>query len=245
MEDSGEIVMEWIVIGTALAAGMVQGITGFGGGIVLMLVLPNLFALTQAAGVNSAILVFLNSTMVLVYRKHIRWNLVIPVFLYSIVVASMTIHFAAGANPVIIKKMFGVFLLLLSVYYLFIKKDGRPAPMSVPVTLVFLTAAAICDGLFGISGPMLVVYFLSRCEDRYEYLANLQTTFLLSGAYNTCFRIYSGILQPEHLPVILCGAAAIIAGGLIAKRLADKLNADILTKMIYVVIAFSGVTNLL
>ena len=237
--------MVWIVILMAFLGGMVQGITGFGGGIVMMMVFPMLFPLTQAAGINAAILVFLNSTMVFVYRKHINVKMVLPVFLFSIVVSSVTIKIAAGASPIIIKKLFGGFLVLLSIYYLFIKKDGRPNPMNIAVSLMFLTISAVCDGLFGVCGPMLVVYFLARCEERYDYLANLTTSFLLLGGYNTCFRIYTGILQAEHITYILCGAAAIIAGGLIAKKIADKLNAQLLTKAIYVMIAVSGVSNLL
>lgn len=237
--------MIWTVIIMAFLGGMVQGITGFGGGIVMMMVFPMLFPLTQAAGINAAILVFLNSTMVFVYRKHIDLKMVLPVFLFSIVVSSATIQIAAGASSLIIKKLFGGFLVLLSIYYLFIKKDSRPAPMNLAVSLLFLTVSAVCDGLFGVCGPMLVVYFLARCEERYDYLANLTTSFLLLGGYNTCFRIYTGILQAEHLLYILCGAAAIITGGLIAKKIADKLNAELLTKAIYIMIAVSGVSNLL
>lgn len=237
--------MIWIVILMAFLGGMVQGITGFGGGIVMMMVFPMLFPLTQAAGINGAILMFLNGTMVYVYRKHLNIKMVLPVFLLSILVSSMTIKVAAGASPVIIKRMFGGFLLLLSIYYLFIKKDGRPAPMNLFVSLLFLTVSAVCDGLFAVCGPMLVIYFLARCEERYEYLANLTTSFLLLGGYNTCFRIYTGILQPEHVPFILCGAASVITGGLLAKKFADKLNAAVLTKAIYIMIFISGISNLL
>lgn len=237
--------MIWIVILMAFLGGMVQGITGFGGGIVMMMVFPMLFPLTQAAGINGAILMFLNGTMVYVYRKHLNIKMVLPVFLFSILVSSMTIKVAAGASPVIIKRMFGGFLLLLSIYYLFIKKDGRPAPMNLFVSLLFLTVSAVCDGLFAVCGPMLVIYFLARCEERYEYLANLTTSFLLLGGYNTCFRIYTGILQPEHVPFILCGAASVITGGLLAKKFADKLNAAVLTKAIYIMIFISGISNLL
>ena len=235
--------MIWIVILMAFLGGMVQGITGFGGGIVMMMVFPMLFPLTQAAGINGAILTFLNATMVYVYRKHINVKMVLPVFLFSIVVSSITIKVAAGTSPLLIKKLFGVFLLLLAIYYL--KKNGRPNPMNLLVSLLFLTGSAVCDGLFGVCGPMLVVYFLARCEERYDYLANLTTSFLLLGGYNTCFRIYSGILTAEHLVYVLCGAAAIITGGLIAKRIADKLNAQLLTKAIYIMIFISGLNNVL
>ena len=133
--------MIWIVILMAFLGGMVQGITGFGGGIVMMMVFPMVFPLTLAAGINGAILVFLNTTMVYVYRKHINVKMVLPVFLFSIIVSSLTIKIAAGTSPLIIKKLFGGFLLLLAIYYLFIKKDGRPDPMNIFVSLLFLTVS--------------------------------------------------------------------------------------------------------
>ena len=238
--------MLWVVVAiTALLAGLLQGTIGFGGGVFMMMFFPAVFPLGQAAAINGAIAFFLNCAMVLVYRKHIRFKMVLPVFLYCIVLSSITIHYAAGANQALIKLLFGIFLVLMSIYYMFIKKDGRPAPMNLFVSLVFLTISAVCDGLFAICGPTLAVYYLSRCEEHQEYLANLTVSFLLLGGYNTCFRVFTGIIQPTDYPYILLGAAMIVTGGLIAKRIADRMNKELLMKLIYVMIFVSGVNNLL
>ena len=50
--------MEILVSLTAVLAGIVQGITGFGSGIVIMMILPMFFALPQSAGISTAICMF-------------------------------------------------------------------------------------------------------------------------------------------------------------------------------------------
>ena len=56
----------------AVVAGIVQGVTGFGAGIVMMMILPSLFNnIPQSAGVSTAICSILCIQMAYMYRKHI------------------------------------------------------------------------------------------------------------------------------------------------------------------------------
>ena len=52
-------------------------------------------------------------------------------------------------------------------------------------------------------------------------------------------------MTAEHARYVLCGAVAIAIGGLIAKKIAERLNAQLLTKAIYIMIFVSGVSNIL
>lgn len=56
----------------AVFAGIVQGITGFGAGIVMMMILPMVLgSIPQSAGVSTAICVILSLQMIFLYRKHV------------------------------------------------------------------------------------------------------------------------------------------------------------------------------
>ena len=87
--------MMYAVIGLiALCAGILQGVTGFGAGIVMMMVLPGFFPLNQAAGVSCAIAIILSLFMFLRYRKYIRIkNVIWPAVLY-VAVSSVSIVFS-------------------------------------------------------------------------------------------------------------------------------------------------------
>lgn len=237
--------MEFIMFFVACLAGLVQGITGFGASIVMMMFLPIHFVLTQSAGISTAICLFLNLTMFLTYRKFIKLKTVLlPAVLY-IAVCSVTIYFSTMVNQILMKKIFGVFLIILSIYYLFFNKSNERKKLSLFVSIFCIVVSAMCDGLFGIGGPLMVLYFLSQTHTSHEYLGTIQTFFLINCIYNTLFRISQGILTISHFPIIGCGVAGIVIGGLIASKIVDKLDGMLLRKVTYIMIGFSGLMNIL
>ena len=236
--------MSLIVALAGLAAGLVQGMTGFGSGIVLMMVLPFLYDVPRSAAIVGGVLISLNTLMVYTYRKNIKLrNFLFPALL-SMVFSSLVIHFSTLADPEFLKKLFGGFLILLSIYYLFIRKNTEMKRLSPLVSVIFIAVSGVCDGLFSIGGPLMVLYFLSNTDSKEEYLGTIQGYFLINCTYCTIFRVFQGILTVDLVPAILCGAAGILVGGLVANRLVQKIDADKLTKLIYVTIGISGIINL-
>ena len=107
-----------VLIITALLAGLVQGITGLGSGIVQMLTYTLYWPLATAAAVSVCVSVPLNLSMVVIHRKDIRWRKVLfPVVPYMLI-GSAAISATGLINQTLMKKLFGAFLIALSVYYL-------------------------------------------------------------------------------------------------------------------------------
>ena len=68
----------------AVVSGLIQGITGLGGGMLLMLVLPLFFTVQVSSAVAGAICLFLTAAMVIRYRKKVNFKLaVLPALLYG------------------------------------------------------------------------------------------------------------------------------------------------------------------
>lgn len=234
-----------VLVVLTFLAGLVQGITGFGSCIVIMMVLPFYFPLAQAAGIAVATTLAMGVLMIFEYRKNIKIKeAILPSALY-LIVSSLVIHFSTMVDQAVMKKALGVFLILLSEYYLgFGKTDGsRKLPLIAAIFCIVVSAA--CDGLFGIGGPLMVIYFLSRTEGLHEYLGTLQLFFLVNNIYNTGFRFCKGILRPEHIPYILVGMIGIFIGARVAGKIVDKVKAPVLRKLVYCMIGFSGMVNLL
>ena len=227
----------------ALCAGILQGVTGFGAGIVMMMVLPSLFPLNQAAGVSCAIAIVLSLFMTWRYRKHIQIKKVIwPAVLY-VAVSSISIVFSTMVNQAMMKKVFGVFLIILSVYYLFLNK-GQEKELSLPISVIFIAVSGACDGLFGIGGPLMVLFFLGQTHSKEEYLGSIQAVFLVNLIYGTMMRVFNHILTPWHLSYIITGMICIVFGMMIANKIVDRLDGEKIKKITYVVIGISGITNL-
>lgn len=233
------------VLITSLLAGLVQGVTGFGGGIITMLIFPYFFSIALGAGITGSLGIALCGSMAIRYRKDVKVMMaLLPSLLYN-VVSSLVISYSVAVDQALIKKIFGVFLILLAVYYLFISKNVQNRKLSIGVSIICIAISAACDGLFGIGGPLMVLYFMSMTDSTHAYLGNMQLFFWFNSMYNTAFRFYKGILLPEHIVYILCGMAGILVGGVIAGKIVDKLNVVTMRKLIYAMIGVSGVINLI
>ena len=112
-------------------------------------------------------------------------------------------------------------------------------------SIVFIIISGVCDGLFSIGSPLMVLYFLSKTEDKEEYLGTLQMLFFMTLLFNTVVRFSHHILQPEHVPVVLAGAAGIAVGLTVANKIVNRVDDRVFRRFAYMAIALSGIYNLL
>ncbi len=233
-----------VIMAMAFCGGLIQGMTGFGSVIVMMLVLPTLFMVPQAAGISSAIELLLCCLMAYQYRKFVNFKKALtPAFLY-LGVSSFSALYSMKVNQALMLKVLGVFLILLSIYFLFFSTKEKK-PLSLPLSIACLVGAGMCDGLFGIGGPLMVLYFLTQTTSTEEYLGSIQAFFMVSSIYMAIFRFISGILNISHIPYILCGMVGIFLGLQVANKIVDRVNGELLKKFTYVMIGIAGIINIL
>ena len=233
-----------VVFLAPIVAGLIQTVTGFGSGIFMMVFFPTIFPILGASAISSAISLAGTCSLSWHYRKHCKWKLtLIPALIY-ILVSSGAILLAPYLPTDILKKVFGVFLMLLSVYFLVFSSK-----MKIKATLLSATVcgtlAGILGGLFGIGGPPMVIYFLAALDSKEEYLGTIQFHFFVTGVYMLFFRIYKGILTMDMIPYILLGMAGIMIGKKLGTKIVDRINADTMKKLVYAFLGVSGFLNLL
>lgn len=235
----------WITVFavTVFFAGLVQGVAGFGSGPIQMMAYPHYWPLPAAAAVSVCVSVPLNLNMLITYRREVRWKKVLLPIVPYMAVCSAAISFSTLLDQALMKKIFGVFLILLAAYYL-LGKRGEKKPFTPVKTVLYVLVSALCDAFFGIGGPLMVLYYLNKTDSTREYLGTVAAFFLLNGVYNSIYRAASGILTRAHLPFIGIGVAGILAGVTVAHRLVNRMNDAKLKKITYLMIGVSGVINL-
>ena len=225
----------------ALSGGLVMGVTGFGAGMVIMMVLPVFYSLTDSAAIAGVVGTVLNAQMAIRYWKHIHFQtLVAPTIAYMILCA-LIIRFSTEVDQALIQKGFGVFLCI---YYLFLQKDDHPHKKSLFLSVLCIAFSAVFDSFFSIGGPLLVVYFMARTDSTKAYIGTIQAFFFINYTYSSVVRIVDGILLPSHLPVTVACSVAVLLGGVIAQKLVNRLDDQMVRKLIYIMIGVSGVLNL-
>ena len=226
-----------------MLAGIVQGLSGFGAGIVMMLVLPSLFSLTKAAAICGAIGIFANIGLLVRYHKYCNFRLIIwPAIFYQIA-SAICIYYSTIVDQTLMKKFFGGFLILLSLYYLFLAK-GETKKLSLPVSVAFWIFSGVCNGFFSIGGPLMVIYYLGQTDSKEEYFGTIQVMFMINSILATVIRCMNHILAPSDLPSIAIGIVCILAAGAVAVKLADRMNQTVFKKVVYAFIGISGILNL-
>ena len=123
------------------SGGLVQTVTGFGAGIILMLFFVYAMPMLQASGLAIIIGTLLSISLLYSFRHYIQYKIVIFPALVNFAASTLALKIAASANLIGLKIAFSIFLIVLSIYFTFfsekIKIKGN------------LLTATICSALSG------------------------------------------------------------------------------------------------
>ncbi|MEA3510811.1 MAG: sulfite exporter TauE/SafE family protein [Actinomycetota bacterium] len=107
------------LIAIGLFAGAIAASLGLGGGIIFVPAMVVLFGFDQhiAQGTSLAVIfpTAIVATVAHARRGNVRWHLAIPIGIAGIAGAVMGAQIALRLDPDLLRRMFGVFLLILAV----------------------------------------------------------------------------------------------------------------------------------
>ena len=236
--------MVWIaVIVMASLSGVVQAISGFGAGILMMSVLPYFFDMVTSSAIGSAVSIGATATLAWKFRKHMDLKItLLPALVY--VACSLTVlNFIQDMDMEVLTLAFGVFLIVLSLYsFLFSKRMKLQANWWTGSICAVISG--ICSGLFGIGGPLMAVYFVSATKDKETYIGSLQGMFCMTSSVNLLMRAAKEIYTLDLLPLTLVGMLFINVGKLLGLRIVERMNADTFRKVVYAFVGISGVLTI-
>ncbi len=233
-----------ILLGICLLGGLTQCTCGFGCGSFAMLGFSAYLPVPQAAAVTSIINLGLTLPMVLRYRKHLTLRRIVLPYLVYTVSAVLIIRVSAHLDGALLKRVFGGFLVALSVYH-FTLRGRQPARWTPWLAVPAFVISGLGSGLFGVGGPLLVLYFLANTASKEEFLADTQMIFVLGAIPSLYTRITSGLLTPAHVPFLIPGLIGVLCGFWLAGRVVGRIDKARLTKMVYAAIGLSGLLYLL
>lgn len=229
-----------LIVLPAFAAGFVQGITGFGSAIILMVFLPGLVGdIPHAAATASLIMALPNVSMVWRYRKHLQWRAIPLPFTVYIGVATWALSLSLVLEVAVLKMLLGALLLALATYFLWLKPSATH--YAWPVVLAFMAISGFFNGLFSIGGPLVALYYLTQATTKETYLANLQSFFFMDLIMITGLRVAHGVLTLALLPLAALGCFGALVGTAVANRLVTRLNTQQVKQFVYAFIGFAGV----
>ena len=225
-------------------AGFIQRVSGFGLGIFVMLFLPHMMPSHTAAAAISGFFSCGTSTYNSVkYRKNIPFKTVLPPLIASLVTIPVAVHFSASVSEDFFKRLLGIVLIILSIYFLFFNSRISIRP-TVKNGAFAGALGGTLNGLFSTGGPPAVLYFTHATPDNMAYFSAIQFYFCITNIYATIFRVINGVFNFEILICSLIGFAACMVGDFIGVSVFNKLDSVKLKMIIYIGMIISGVLML-
>ncbi len=236
--------MNWVLLTTALAcAGFVQGLSGFGFGLVSMSLMPLFMGIKQAAVISTA---FSLLATLLTFARHYReynWRLGAPFLLSVVIGLPLGVYFLEESSETVLARLMGSLMVAYAAREFLLRNQSRNFPRAWTVPLGLFSGAM--SGAFNLGGVPSAAYAYAHPWSRGQIMGFLQVMITLTCSLRLVFYHNAGLLRgiPWHLAVWLALplSFAIWLGHLALERVAVHS----MRQFIFVFIGVSGFYYLL
>ena len=222
-------------------AAVIQGISGFAFGIVVLRVFPYIFGYTASlalAPLMAFVLALYNGYL---YRKSIDWQWILPWCAVFVVadLASVLVLKQYGDNPLWHKIMGVVFIFMAA--YLMWGQSAFHLRISGKTMSVFAIVSGVIMGAFGVGGPPMAAFFMQACKSKEEYIGTIQMLNIFICIIDVALRAINGMVNVDLLGYTMLGLVFLFAGLLVAKRFVAHMDALAMRKFVCFFMVVSGV----
>ena len=230
-----------VTVLVSFVGAMIQGVTGFGASLTIMTLLPYFVDLPSAVALSGVIPMVQMAVLVWLYRRAINLHrVIIPAFFY-LIGCWISIRYTLDFDPRHLKFAFGIFLIIVGIYFLRFS-DRVKVKDTIPVMFVCSFVSGLCNGIFGLGGPLMVLYYLAACDSMDEYVGNIQCVFLVTDIYCLGLRAQEGIFTTALIGPSVVGIVAILIGQVVASKIVSKIKDESVIRFCtYVMVCVSGV----
>ena len=202
-------------VAIAVVAGLIRGITGFGGAMVMS---PPL-ALLIGAKLTVPVVLLLEGLaaipMLVPTRRLVRWRLILPISAAAFVAAPLGVYLLVTAEPQVLRRVIAATVIVFSVLLL---RGWRYQGAQRTATGVGLGAlSGAMAGATSIGGPPVILYLLAGPDSIETTRANLMffvcavsvaglTMLALAGALTTAALWLAAAMTPGFYAGMLFGA---------------------------------------
>lgn len=227
--------------GIVFFASVVQGISGFAFGLIVLMVFPHLFGYSDAlvlANLMTLVLLIYNSFL---YRRYCAWKwLPVGVSVFAVTdLLGVLVLKRVGDSP-IWYTLLGVMFILMAVYMMWGQNKLHIRANQVTLA-IFSGVTGLLIGAFAVGGPIMAVFFMEACQSKEEYLGTIQVLSLFGMALDMAFRIANGMVTWALVGDTMKVLIFLLAGVLVATRLVRRIDALMLRRIVCLLMLVNGV----
>lgn len=218
----------------------VQTSTGFGYSIVTMATLPLMLGHIASVTVTNTINLLMTSVVSFQLRKHIRFKLLAVPLLFYCISCFFCIKVMSVQPDHLLKRVLGVFLILLGIYFLFFASKIKIKPNFFTAMVVGLLSGVL-SAFFTVGGPPIILYLLNATDSREEYLGSVQFYFAAIALFSLIVRSAFGAFTLDILKLAGAAFVGMLLGVLAGSKILRFIKPQIFKKVVYIFIMLMGV----
>lgn len=211
-----------ITIVIVLFAALVQTVTGFGFGLIVVGLLSLVSPVKSAAVMNVMPALAVNMILAWRLRSHLRWPELIPIALAAVCCTPVGVLLLSVLDPRMVNGMLAAVLLATVIQPILLRQSHRPwhrTWLGVPMGML----SGILCGAYGTGGPPLVAYVHSHKMDRYRHVASLQVLLGMAGLMRLVSLIWQQSMTAQQWIGNAVGAIVVLPGIWVGLRLLGHL----------------------
>lgn len=183
-----------LVGSTALVAGFVRGMAGFGAALILTPVFSAFYGPAMAVPTLGVADFLIGLPLTIQSWRRCRWREVLPLALAAIVTLPLGAWVLVSTPPVLLRIAMSLFVLLaIGALALGWRYKGTPG---LPTTLAVGGAAGVMSGAIGMGGPPVVVFWLAGQANAALARANTIAFFGIASVGTQLMYWINGLLTP-------------------------------------------------
>lgn len=222
-----------MMLSLGAALGFFGGLFGIGGGIIVIPLLVLGFGLDQALAQGTALVMMVPNLLIAWWRYSQRHPVAIKTALqigaWACLTTWLVAHLATRLAPDLMRTVFSVFLLVLSLRMLLRPSTNTPAPAHKPRDLRLMPLVGIVGGssmgLLGVGGGLVATPIFSGWFGQRQTVAQSLSLALVAPSSIIALMTYSGAQRVDWsmgLPLAVGGLFTVSAGVAMAHRLPEK-----------------------
>lgn len=214
-------------------------IVGFGGQFISIPLLLFILPFKEALALMTIFFFATSAIMMFVARKNIDTKAVKALVIGAIIGSVIGLYLLQTANPVLLKKAFGI-LILLYIGYTRIKKTKIPLFRQLGV--VFGILGGIMSSLFMSGGPIFVTYLDNKSDHAKTVRASLFAILTITNTLAIILFYNSHILTPKIISMSLPILPFFFLTLYFGQRTYKNLHEDLLARLILLFFFISGIS---
>jgi len=232
-----------IIFLVVLLGAFTQSLTGFGVTLVAMPVLSLLLGIELAAPIGAVIAMLVQLILLRRFWEALNPRSIVSLAVGTVIAVPLGIYGLSRIEEELLLTILGVVLVAYSLYALL--RFRLPALSWPGWAYLFGFAGGLLGGAYNTAGPPYVIYGNCRSWQPAVFKSNLQALFMVTGSMALLVHALNGNFTLDVARYVLLAVPAILIGIWLGLRLDKRLNPQVFSRLVLILLLIVGVRLLI